>query len=49
MGEPPSSTSIELPSNVRQEMQFTLADRIEDVLRVTLPEVAGRLQPAGVG
>lgn len=35
----------ELPANVRQELEITLAERIDDVLRVTLPEVAGRLQP----
>jgi ATP-dependent Lon protease len=38
----------ELPENVRQEMTITLAERIEDVLRVTLPEVAGRMQGVGV-
>jgi ATP-dependent Lon protease len=37
----------ELPENVRQEMTITLAERIEDVLRVTLSEVAGRM--VGVG
>jgi ATP-dependent Lon protease len=39
----------ELPENVRQEMTITLAERIEDVLRLTLPEVAVRMQAVGVG
>ena len=39
----------ELPDNVRKEMQFTLAERIEDVLQAALPEVAQRLQGVGVG
>ena len=34
----------ELPGNVREEMHIALAERIEDVLRVTLPEVAGRMR-----
>src|SRR6185312_13750157 len=33
----------ELPDNVRDEMQFTLAERIEDVLSAALPGVAERL------
>ena len=33
----------ELPDNVRAEMQFTLAERIEDVLAAALPDVAERL------
>jgi ATP-dependent Lon protease len=33
----------ELPDNVRQEMRFTLAERIEDVLSAALPVVAERL------
>jgi len=33
----------ELPETVRAEMEFTLADRIEDALAVTLPALAGRL------
>jgi ATP-dependent Lon protease len=39
----------ELPDNVRQELEFTLAERIEDVLQAALPEVGQRLQvmPAG--
>jgi ATP-dependent Lon protease len=39
----------DLPGNVREEMEITLAERIEDVLQATLPEVALRLQGAGVG
>jgi ATP-dependent Lon protease len=35
----------ELPDNVREEMQFTLAERIEDVLSAALPRVGERLQP----
>jgi ATP-dependent Lon protease len=38
----------ELPDNVRQEMQFTLAERIEDVLSAALPRVGERLQPMQV-
>jgi ATP-dependent Lon protease len=39
----------ELPENVRQELEFILAERIEDVLQGALPEVGQRLQvmPAG--
>ena len=33
----------ELPENVREEMQFTLAERIEEVLPAALPRVAERL------
>jgi ATP-dependent Lon protease len=39
----------ELPDNVRQELQITLAERIEDALAVALPEAAHRLQGVGVG
>ncbi len=39
----------ELPENVRAEMQITLAERIEDVLKVTLPAAARRLEGVGVG
>jgi ATP-dependent Lon protease len=39
----------ELPDNVRDEMQFTLAERIEDVLSAALPGVAERLHPMPVG
>jgi ATP-dependent Lon protease len=38
----------ELPENVRQEMRFTLAERIEEALQATLPEVGARLQAAMV-
>ncbi len=34
----------DLPQQVREEMSITLAQRIEDALAVTLPEVASRLQ-----
>jgi ATP-dependent Lon protease len=34
----------DLPENVRAELQITLAERIEDVLAVTLPETASRLR-----
>ena len=33
----------ELPESVRQEMEFTLAERIEDVLEAAIPELASRL------
>jgi len=36
----------ELPPQVREELEITLADRVEDVLAVALPGVARRLQPA---
>jgi ATP-dependent Lon protease len=36
----------ELPLDVRDEMEFTLAERIEDVLKTALPEAAQRLQHA---
>jgi ATP-dependent Lon protease len=39
----------ELPDNVRQEMQFTLAERIEDVLAAALPGVAERLHALPMG
>ncbi len=38
-----------LPENVRAELEITLAERIEDVLQVTLPEVGRRLQHEAVG
>jgi ATP-dependent Lon protease len=38
----------ELPDNVRAEMRFTLAERIEDVLPAALPHVAERLHAAPV-
>jgi ATP-dependent Lon protease len=37
----------ELPDKVRQELKFTLAERIEDALQAALPEVGQRLQLAG--
>ncbi len=37
----------ELPDKVRNELKFTLAERIEDVLLAALPEVGQRLQLAG--
>jgi ATP-dependent Lon protease len=39
----------ELPDNVRQELTFTLAERIEDVLAAALPGVAQRLQTVPLG
>ena len=33
----------ELPAPVRDEMEFVLADRIEDVLTAAIPELAPRL------
>jgi ATP-dependent Lon protease len=39
----------ELPDNVRSEMQFTLAERIEDVLPAALPHVAERMHALPVG
>ncbi len=39
----------ELPDNVRAEMQFTLAERIEDVLPAALPHVAERMHYLPVG
>jgi ATP-dependent Lon protease len=38
----------ELPDHVRESMEFTLAARIEDVLAVAIPELAGNLSPAKV-
>jgi ATP-dependent Lon protease len=38
----------ELPKYVREEMHFTLAERIEDVLAEALPALAERLHPAAV-
>jgi ATP-dependent Lon protease len=35
----------EIPDNVREEMHFTLAERIEDVLSAAMPRVAERLHP----
>jgi ATP-dependent Lon protease len=39
----------ELPDNVRRELQFTLAERIEDVLAAALPGVAERLHALPMG
>jgi ATP-dependent Lon protease len=39
----------ELPENVRGEMQFTLAERIEEVLPAALPQLAERLHGLPVG
>jgi ATP-dependent Lon protease len=36
----------EVPEQVRRELEFTVADRIEDVLAVTLPEAGSRLHAA---
>jgi ATP-dependent Lon protease len=35
----------DLPENVRQEMDFVFADRVEDVLTVAIPDLAERMQP----
>ena len=37
----------ELPDSVRQELEFVLAERIEDVLLAVIPDLAGRLAAAG--
>jgi ATP-dependent Lon protease len=39
----------ELPDSIRRDMEFTLADRIENVLKAAIPELASRLStiPAG--
>jgi ATP-dependent Lon protease len=39
----------ELPDNVREEMRFTLAERIEEVLSAALPRAAARLHALPVG
>jgi ATP-dependent Lon protease len=39
----------DLPDNVREEMQFVFAERVEDVLTAALPGVARRLEAVGVG
>jgi ATP-dependent Lon protease len=36
----------ELPENVREQLEFTLAERIDDVLIAAIPELAERLTPA---
>jgi ATP-dependent Lon protease len=38
----------ELPEHVRNEMTFTLAERIEDVLLAALPEIGHRLQEMSI-
>jgi ATP-dependent Lon protease len=38
----------DLPDNVREEMQFVFAERVEDVLAAALPGVARRLEAVGV-
>ena len=45
----PNQTDLrELPEDVRAEMEFVYADRIEDVLAAAIPELAEKLhQPAG--
>jgi ATP-dependent Lon protease len=37
----------ELPESVRNDLEFTLADRIEVVLKAAIPELAGRLAEIG--
>ncbi len=39
----------EVPENVRKELEVTFAERIEDVLAVTVPQVARKLEPQTVG
>jgi ATP-dependent Lon protease len=39
----------ELPKHVREELHFTLAERIEDALAEAIPALAERLQPVEVG
>lgn len=39
----------DLPEDVRQEMNLVLAERVEEALAVTLPDVGCRLEPASVG
>jgi ATP-dependent Lon protease len=39
----------ELPENIRAELEITLAERIEDVLRVTVPHTAHRLETVTIG
>jgi ATP-dependent Lon protease len=38
----------DLPEPVRREMQFILAERIEDVLAATLPDLAQRTEAAAL-
>jgi ATP-dependent Lon protease len=38
----------ELPDHVRAEMEFVLAERIEDVLAAAIPQLAERLSPARI-
>jgi ATP-dependent Lon protease len=35
----------DLPANVREELEFVFADRVEDVLSAAIPALAERLQP----
>jgi ATP-dependent Lon protease len=39
----------EVPEHVRREMEFTLAERIEDALAAALPEVGQRLHAGSMG
>jgi ATP-dependent Lon protease len=36
----------DLPEHVRAEMEFILAERVEDVLTAAIPQLADRLTPA---
>src|SRR5207302_9301435 len=38
----------DLPANVRQEMEFVFAERIEEALTAAIPELANRLQEVAV-
>jgi ATP-dependent Lon protease len=39
---------VELPDNVREEIEFVLVDRIDDALTAAIPELAERLNHVGV-
>ena len=39
----------ELPQSVHADIEFTLAERIEDVLAVAIPELASRLAQISAG
>jgi ATP-dependent Lon protease len=39
---------VELPDNIREELEFVLVDRIDDALTAAIPELAERLNHVGV-